>query len=404
MGRRREGTTPENGLSRPGCPRPPSRRYTYTSPNTQDAPVEPGPDEREGEAARDLLTRPLPPSSVADRPVAGVSTLQSDRGSDTMDQAQTRIAILDDYQRVARSFADWSVLEDRARIDVFHEPIQGIPALVERLKPYEIVCLMRERTEFPRALIEQLPNLKLIVTAGPKNAAIDVGAATDHGVLVCGTRSPAHATAELAFGLIIALARGIVPQANSVANGGWQLDVGRDIRGATLGIVGLGRLGGQIAEYGKAFGMKIIAWSQNLTEERAREVGAARVDKRELFARADFVTIHLRLSERTRGLVGASEFKVMKRDAYLVNTSRGPIVDRDALIEALERRYIAGAAVDVYDTEPLPPDDKLRRLPGLLATPHLGYVTRETYRVFYTEMVEDIRAYLDGAPVRVIEG
>ncbi len=307
-----------------------------------------------------------------------------------------RLAILDDYQRVALEIADWSPLERAVEITVFDRHLGDLDAVAAALRGFEIVCIMRERTPFPAALLERLPDLKLLVTSGGRNDAIDLDAARRRGVVVCGTSSPGHATAELAFALILALARRLVPEANSMREGGWQVGLGRDLKGAVLGIVGLGRLGGQIAGFGKAFGMDVIAWSENLTPARAAEVGAQRVTKDELFARADFVNIHLRLSTRTQGLVGARELALMKPDACLVNTSRGPIVDEQALIQALEQGRIGGAALDVYEIEPLPADHPLRRVPNLLLTPHIGYVTRETYRVFYGEMVEVVRAFLDG--------
>jgi phosphoglycerate dehydrogenase-like enzyme len=313
-----------------------------------------------------------------------------------------RIAVLDDYQGVAEELGDWEQIAGRASPHVFREHIAERETLVERLQRFEIVCLMRERTPFPRAVIDALPNLRLIVTTGLKNDSVDVAAASERGILVCGTHSAAHPAAELSFGLILALARLIVPENRSVGEGGWQAGLGRDLKGATLGIVGLGRLGSLVASYGKAFGMEVIAWSENLTQERAAEAGARRVDKEELFAQADFVSIHLKLSERTHGIVGAQEIGRMKPDAYLVNTSRGPIVDTGALVAALKERRIAGAALDVFDEEPLAPDDPMRSMPNLLLTPHIGYVTRENYRTFYRETVEAIAAWLEGKPVRVI--
>jgi phosphoglycerate dehydrogenase-like enzyme len=313
-----------------------------------------------------------------------------------------RIAVLDDYQGVAEELGDWERLAGRARPEIFREHIADRDMLIERLRSFEVVCLMRERTPFPRAVIEALPDLKLIVTTGLKNDSIDVAAATERGILVCGTHSAAHPAAELSFGMILALARLIVTESRSVSDGGWQIGLGRDLKGATLGIVGLGRLGGLMASYGKAFGMEPIAWSQNLTAERAAEAGARRVEKAELFAQADFVTVHLKLSERTRAIVGPEEIGWMKPDAYLVNTSRGPIVDAGALVAALKEGRIAGAALDVFDEEPLAPDDPLRRMPNLLLTPHIGYVSRENYRTFYGETVEAIAAWLDGKPVRAI--
>ncbi len=315
-----------------------------------------------------------------------------------------RIAVLDDYQGVAEGFADWGRLPATTTLSVFHDTITEPEALVERLAPFDIICAMRERTPFPAALIARLPKLRLIVTTGMRNAAIDVAAAKRQGVLVCGTASPGHATAELTFGLILALARGLAPESQSMRAGTWQEGVGRDLRGATLGVIGLGRLGAEVAGFGQAFGMTVIAWSENLTVERCASLGVARVEKKELLERADFVTIHTRLSERTRGLISAPDLALMKPDAYLVNTSRGPIVDWRTLLAALEAGRPAGAALDVYDEEPLAPDHPLRGSDKLLLTPHIGYVTRETYRVFYEETLEAVLAFLEGAPIRVIDG
>jgi phosphoglycerate dehydrogenase-like enzyme len=309
-----------------------------------------------------------------------------------------KLAILDDYQRVALEMADWSPVQDRVEITVFDRHLGALDAVAAALQGFQIVCIMRERTPFPAALLERLPDLRLLVTSGRRNDVIDLDAACRLGITVCGTSSPGHATAELAFCLILALARGLVSEATSMRAGGWQVGLGRDLKGAVLGILGLGRLGSQVAGLGKAFGMHVIAWSQNLSPARAAELGVRRVDKEELFALADFITIHLRLSARTIGLVGARELALMKPDASLVNTSRGAIVDEPALIDALERGRIAGAALDVYEREPLAPDHRLRSLPNLLLTPHLGYVTRETYCVFYGETVELVLAFLDGRP------
>jgi phosphoglycerate dehydrogenase-like enzyme len=315
-----------------------------------------------------------------------------------------KLAILDDYQRVALEMADWTPLQGAVEITVFDRHLGATDAVAAALQGFQIVCIMRERTPFPAALLERLPELKLLVTTGKRNDAIDLEAARRLGLTVCGTGSPGHATAELAFGLVLALARGLVREASSMRAGGWQVGLGRDLKGAVLGVLGLGRLGGQVAGFGQAFGMDVIAWSENLSEARAAEVGVRRVTKDELFTEADFVTVHLRLSERTVGLVGARELALMKPDARLVNTSRGPIVDQRALIDALERGRIGGGALDVYDEEPLPRDHPLRRVPNLLLTPHLGYVTRETYRVFYGETVELVRAFLDGQPRNVLAG
>jgi phosphoglycerate dehydrogenase-like enzyme len=262
---------------------------------------------------------------------------------------------------------------------------------------------MRERTPFPRSLIAQLGTLRLLVTTGARNAAIDVAAAREHGITVCGTRSLPTPTAELTWGLILALARHIPAEDRALREGRWQTTLGSGLHGKTLGVVGLGNLGGQVARIGRAFGMDVLSWSQNLTAERAAEAGATLVPRDELLARADVVTVHLVLSDRTRGLIGARELALMRPTATLVNTSRGPIVDERALTAALEARAIAGAAVDVYDAEPLAADHPFRRLDNLLLTPHIGYVTREGDALFYGDAADDIHAYLGGTPVRVIE-
>jgi D-3-phosphoglycerate dehydrogenase len=262
---------------------------------------------------------------------------------------------------------------------------------------------MRERTAFPRSVIEALPNLKLIVTTGLYNAAIDLEAALARGIVISGTRGLPHPTAELAFGLMLDLARNISREDAAMKRGvPWQTTVGTDLNGKTLGLLGLGRLGSRVAKYARAFDMDVIAWSQNLTAERAAEGGATLVSKEELFARADFLSVHLVLSPRTHGVVGADDLARMKKSAYLINTSRGPIVDTAALLDALRTNRIAGAALDVYDNEPLAIDHPLRSAPNLVLTPHLGYVTRETLRIFYGDTVEDIRAWLDGKPIRLV--
>lgn len=313
-----------------------------------------------------------------------------------------QIAVLDDYQGVALAMADWGSLGGDARTHAFKAPFADAQDAAARLRDFDIVVAMRERTPFPRALLEQLPRLKLLITTGMRNAAIDVAAAAERGVLVCGTDLLPYPTAELAWGLILAVARHIPREDRILRDGSWQTTLGVGLRGKTLGVVGLGRLGGEVARIGKAFQMEVIAWSENLTAERAAGFGATRVEKAELFARADIVTIHQVLSARTRGLVAAAELAAMKPTAYLVNTSRGPIVDERALIAALEGRRIAGAALDVYDREPLPPDHPLRRLENVVMTPHLGYVTVENYRLAYGQAVEDIRAFLAGNPIRVL--
>jgi phosphoglycerate dehydrogenase-like enzyme len=309
-----------------------------------------------------------------------------------------RIAVLDDYQRAAHRFADRSRLSAH-EVTFFHEPLAE-PA--RTLEPFEVVCAMRERTAFPAGLFAQLPNLRLLVTTGMRNAAVDLDAASAHGVTVCGTAAAGTPTAELAWGLILALARHVPEEDARMRAGGWQQTVGTGLAGKTLGVVGLGRLGSAVAVIGTAFGMRVVAWSENLTAERAAECGAELVAKDELLATADVVTIHLVLGDRTRGLIGARELGLMKPTALLVNTSRGPIVDEAALVAALETGEIAGAGLDVYDSEPLAPGHPLRSAPNTVLTPHLGYVTEENYRTFYEQTAEDVEAFLAGAPVRVL--
>lgn len=313
-----------------------------------------------------------------------------------------RIAITDDYQKVAKTFADWSRLEAAHEVVVFDRPFASQDDAARLLAPFDIIGIMRERTAFPAALLERLPNLKLLVTTGLRNASVDTKAAAARGIKVCGTEGGSHATAELAMGLILGLARNFHIELRNMQDGRWQTTIGQDLKGKTLGVVGLGRLGGGLATYAKAFGMDIIAWSQNLTDEKAREKGAARVDKDELFRRSDFISIHLVLSDRSRGLVGVRELGLMKPSASIVNTSRGPIIDGAALLEALRTGRIAGAALDVYDVEPLPVAHALRSEPRALLTPHIGYVTAETYKLFFGGMVEAIEGFLAGKPVRVI--
>jgi phosphoglycerate dehydrogenase-like enzyme len=313
-----------------------------------------------------------------------------------------RIGLLDDWQGVGTALADWSVLPGGIEVESlrWHETDEA--ALAERLAPYDCLVVMRERTPISASLVARLPNLRLLVTTGLRNAAVDVAACAARGITVCGTPSLASPTPELTWGLILALLRHIPEEAAAMRAGGWQTTVGRGLEGKTLGILGLGRLGQRVAKVGAAFGMRVIAWSQNLTAEAAEAAGAERVEKAELFALADVVTIHLVLSERTRGLVGAAEFARMKPSAVLVNTSRGPIVDEAALLAALRAGEIAGAALDVYDEEPLPPDHPLRSAPNLLLTPHLGYVTEENYRGMYGGALDCVLGWLRGEPLRVI--
>jgi phosphoglycerate dehydrogenase-like enzyme len=308
---------------------------------------------------------------------------------------RAKIAVLDDYQGVALKMADWSAVTDRAHVDVFSDHLADADAVVERLLPYDIVCVMRERTPLRAELIERLPNLKLIASTGPRNASIDLQAAAARGIAVVHTGYFGSPTVELTWALILASARHIVAEAAAVRRGGWQHTIGDDLSGKTLGLIGLGHIGSQVAKIGLAFGMRVLAWSQNLTAERCAAAGAALVSKEELLRQADIVSVHLVLSERTRGLVGAAEVALMKRSARLVNTSRGPIVVEAALIAALKAGQIAGAAIDVYDVEPLPAEHPYRNLGNLLATPHIGYVSRGLYQRFYRDTVSNIIAWLD---------
>ncbi len=305
-----------------------------------------------------------------------------------------QVAILDDYQHVAMTMADWSEVAAHATITVFDDHLADPDAVVERLKPFDVVCVMRERTPLPRDVIERLPRLKMIASTGPFNASVDVEAAKERGIYVSTTGGYVESTVELTWALILGTARRIVDEAVSVRGGGWQTSVGRQLGGTVLGVLGLGRIGSRVARVGKAFGMDIIAWSANLTPEAAEQAGATYVPKDELFASADVLSIHLVLSERSRGLVGAEELALMKPTALLVNTSRGPIVDESALLDALRSRRIAGAGLDVFDTEPLPAGHPLRSLDNVLATPHIGYVAEQVYRVFYGEAAAKIARWL----------
>jgi phosphoglycerate dehydrogenase-like enzyme len=306
-----------------------------------------------------------------------------------------KIAILDDYQNIALDLADWSSVAGRAEITVFNDHVADPDALIERLLPFDVICAMRERTPLPREIIERLPRLKLIASTGARNASIDMVAAEERGIRVTATGYRSTPTIELTWALILASARHIVPESNSVRDGGWQASVGRELDGKVLGVLGLGNVGGQVARIGLAFGMKVVAWSQNMTRQIAEAAGARWVTKDELFRQADVVTIHLILSKRTRGLVGAPEIELMKPSSWLINASRGPIVDEAALIQALTSRAIAGAALDAFDIEPLPANHPFRALDNVLATPHIGYVSEELYRTFYSDVAASIAAWLD---------
>lgn len=314
-----------------------------------------------------------------------------------------RVAILDDYQNVALKFADWSSLNERIGITVFDKPFASQDDAIRALQDFEIVCAMRERTPFPREVLNALPKLKLLLTSGMRNASFDLEAAKERGITVCGTGGVGNATASLAIGLMLELTRKIgFENARMHAGQLWQTTMGQDVEGMTLGVVGLGKLGQKVAAIAKALGMSVIAWSQNLTPEACAAAGVTYATKDELFANADIVTIHLILSKRTRGLIGASDLARMKPTSYLVNTARGPIVDEAALLNALQRKQIAGAGLDTFSQEPLPLDHPLRKLDNVVLTPHLGYVTENNYRKYYGDMVEDIAAWLNGAPVRVM--
>jgi len=315
-----------------------------------------------------------------------------------------RAAILDDYQNVALSFADWSRVAEDVEIKVFDKPFASQEEAIKALQDFAIIVGMRERTPFPRKVIEALPDLKLLITTGARNNSFDVKACGERGITVCGTGVAGSPTTGIAFGLILELTRRIgFENARLKAGAPWQVTIGRDLEGLTLGILGLGKLGQRSATLGKAFGMKTIAWSQNLTAEKAQAAGAELVSKEDLFRSADVVTIHLVLSDRSRGLVGAKELGLMKKTAYLINTSRGPIVDEKALIAALQSKSVAGAGLDVFDVEPLPLDHPFRKMDNAVITPHLGYVSEQNYRKYFPDIVEDIRAWLDGKPVRVID-
>jgi phosphoglycerate dehydrogenase-like enzyme len=306
-----------------------------------------------------------------------------------------KVAILDDYQNVSLGLADWSSVASRAEITVFNDHIADPDAVVQRLLPFDAICVMRERTPLPRSVLERLPRLKLIASTGPRNASIDMRAAKERGIHVTGTSYRSTPTIEMTWALILASARHIVRESNSVRAGGWQTSVGRELHGRVLGVAGLGNIGGQVARIGLAFGMKVVAWSQNMTPQAAEAAGATLVTRDELFRQADIVTIHLILSDRTRGLFGSADLAPMKPTAWLINTSRGPIVDEAALVQALKLRVIGGAALDVFDAEPLPSDHAFRTLDNVLATPHTGYVGEDLYRTFFQDAATTIGAWLD---------
>ncbi len=317
----------------------------------------------------------------------------------------TRIAVLDDYQGVNLALGPWDRLPKTMTVEVFRDTITDPDALVRRLSPFDCLVIMRERTPFPRALIERLPNLRLLITTGARNRSVDMAACAERGIMVCGTPSVGHPTVDLTWGLILCLARAIPKQEASLRAGGWQISpLGFTLEGRTLGVMGLGNLGSRVAKVGAALGMRVIAWSQNLTAEKAAAAGATLVDKPTLMREADVLTLHLVLSDRSRGIVGAADLALMKPTAYVVNTSRGPLIDQAALIAALKEGRIAGAGLDVFDQEPLPPGHPILSAPNTVLTPHLGYVTEENYRTYFGSAVESILGYCAGTPVREIKG
>jgi phosphoglycerate dehydrogenase-like enzyme len=315
-----------------------------------------------------------------------------------------RCAILDDFQNVAADMADWSSISDRVEVHTFSKHYENEDELVNAIKDYEILVIMRERTAFPASVLSRLPRLKLLITTGMRNSSIDLTAASSQDVIVCGTESFPEPPTELTWALLLGLARNIVPEHNAIrANGPWQSSVGIDLYGKQLGLLGLGKIGSRVARIGQAFGMEVAAWSQNLTPARADEAGVRLASsKEELLETSDFVSIHLVLSDRTKHLLGREEFKRMKLSSYLINTSRAAIVDQNALIEALKNGWIRGAALDVFEKEPLSQEDVFRTLPNVLTTPHLGYVSERNYQTFYRQALEDILAFLLGEPIRKI--
>jgi phosphoglycerate dehydrogenase-like enzyme len=305
-----------------------------------------------------------------------------------------RVAILDDYQQVALTMADWSQLENKAVLTVFYDHLSDPAALIKRLMPFEVIGIMRERTPMPREILQELKNLKLVISTGRRNASLDTTAAGELGIRVMTTGYLGSGAPELTWALLLAIARQIVPENESVRSGGWQKNIGTDLKGKTIGILGLGNIGSKIARIANAFEMNVLAWSTNLKPEDAAAHGATWVTKEQLFREADFVTVHLVLSPRSRGIVGPAELSLMKASAYLINTSRGPLIDEQALIRLLKDKKIAGAALDVFDEEPLPADHPFRSMDNVLITPHIGYVTRNTYAIFYQDTVNAILEYL----------
>ena len=313
-----------------------------------------------------------------------------------------RIAVIDDWQQVAESTVDWSPLRSVGEVSFLHEFPADTATMILRLERFDVICVMRERTLFDESLLTGLPNLKLLVTGGMRNAAIDLDACDRLGIQVAGTDSYKHAAPELTWALLMALSRNLLAEANSLRADGWQVGLGGDVHGKTLAVLGLGSIGEKVARYGQAFGMRVIAWSENLTDERAAQVGVTRVSKQALFEQADYLTVHLVLGERSRHLVDAQALAWLRPHARLVNTSRGPIIDEHALAQALADGKLAGAALDVFSEEPLPAGHPFRRLPNVLATPHIGYVTTNNYQTFFSQMIEDIQAWHSGQALRLL--
>jgi len=313
-----------------------------------------------------------------------------------------QIAVIDDWQDVARGVVDWSVLDSLGEVTFVHEYPADNATLAERLGQFEVICVMRERTRFDEDLLKRLPNLKLLVTGGMRNAALDMPAAARLGIKICGTDSYKHAAPELTWALIMAATRNLLNEANALRAGQWQQGLGGDLHGKTLGILGLGSIGQRVAQFGQVFGMRVIAWSENLTAERAEQAGVTYVSKQQLFEQSDVLSVHLVLSDRSRGLVDAQALDWMKPTALLVNTARGPIVDEAALIKALQKQRLGGAALDVFDQEPLPTLHPFRTLDNVLATPHVGYVSRQNYELFFSQMIDNIQAWSAGEPIRLL--
>ena len=313
-----------------------------------------------------------------------------------------KVAILDDYQVVAEQLVDWSKFKNSCEIKIFNQPFENEDHAIENLKSFDALLIMRERTPMTKKLMDGCPNLKFIATSGMRNLGIDLEHAKSKGIIVSGSEGNKNPTAELTWALILGLARNIKQESENMYQGYWQTTIGFELKGKTLGIMGLGNLGSMVAKVGKAFGMEVIAWSENLKMAEAEKHGVLAVTKDELFEKSDFLTIHYLLSDRSRNLVKYDDISKMKKTAFIINTSRGPIINEDDLIKALQDEIIAGAGLDVYAIEPLPENHKLRFLPNVLLTPHIGYVTLDNYVKWYNQMAEDLQAFIDGKPIRIL--